>query len=71
MHINMNIIISNLILLLSLFLFQQRYLEQFAANLEGLITHLQDSLNKNTIGMFYVINSFIHLITKCVKLRKL
>lgn len=28
----------------------QRYLEQFAANLEGLITHLQDSLNKNTTG---------------------
>ncbi|KAL9968418.1 hypothetical protein ACROYT_G026794 [Oculina patagonica] len=27
----------------------QRYLEQFAANLEGLITHLEDSLNKNTI----------------------
>ncbi|KAJ7391905.1 hypothetical protein OS493_016201 [Desmophyllum pertusum] len=27
----------------------QRYLEQFAANLEGLISHLEDSLNKNTI----------------------
>lgn len=27
----------------------QRYLEQFATNLDGLITHLQDCLNKNTI----------------------
>ncbi|PFX33212.1 Sorting nexin-7 [Stylophora pistillata] len=27
----------------------QRYLEKFAANLDGLITHLEDSLNKNTV----------------------
>lgn len=34
----------------------QRYLEQFAANLDGLITHLQDSLNKNIVdgpGMWF------------------
>ncbi|XP_020616424.1 uncharacterized protein LOC110054378 [Orbicella faveolata] len=31
------------------FILLQRYLEQFAANLDGLITHLQDCLNKNTI----------------------
>ena len=30
--------------------FLQRYLEQFAANLDGLITYLQESLNKCMIG---------------------
>ena len=26
-------------------------MEKFAENLDGLITHLEDSLNKNTVGM--------------------
>ena len=35
---------------LIMYSFLQRYLEQFAANLDGLITYLQESLNKCMIG---------------------
>lgn len=41
----------------------QRYLEQFATNLDGLITHLQDCLNKNTIGtLTAVLTGFFYFL---------